>query len=417
MNVPNVGSRAAKPLIVTRVGHAIANAPRTADLSVAARHLSAPAAPSAAPSSAPPPPSSAAPVSSASPGGESAASSSSTAGEQASSSSPSSSSSSSSSWLRRTLYLASALGGGTALYVASSPDTSAAVQRSARLAYDELDARVRYFTEPSRTKLLPDLDSSVSPASAPRTLVIDLQDTLVHSSYSRATGWRVAKRPGAEAFLAYLASMYEIVVFTSALNTYADPILNKLDPTGYILHRLYRAETHFRAGVFVKDIEALNRDPARVVLVDKDEKCVAMQRSNAIVIPEWTGDPADTALLDLIPLLEGLVREDVADVREVLEPLKGKDVKDAVVEYRAQATVREQARSAAAGASLFGHAPVQPMEKQQGEIQPQPQQQEEGEGAAEGDEGSSATKGLWGAMPGRTKLFHSKVSQNPAEQK
>ena len=34
-----------------------------------------------------------------------------------------------------------------------------------------------------------------------RTLVIDLDDTLIHSDWTRGRGWRTFKRPGAEDFL------------------------------------------------------------------------------------------------------------------------------------------------------------------------------------------------------------------------
>lgn len=34
-----------------------------------------------------------------------------------------------------------------------------------------------------------------------RTLVLDLDDTLIHSDWTRGRGWRTFKRPGAEDFL------------------------------------------------------------------------------------------------------------------------------------------------------------------------------------------------------------------------
>lgn len=50
----------------------------------------------------------------------------------------------------------------------------------------------------------------------PYTLVIELDDLLVHSEWSRDQGWRTAKRPGIEEFLGYLSQFYEIVIFTEA---------------------------------------------------------------------------------------------------------------------------------------------------------------------------------------------------------
>ncbi|MCL7039978.1 hypothetical protein MKW94_005715, partial [Papaver nudicaule] len=78
-----------------------------------------------------------------------------------------------------------------------------------------LEEHVRGFTEPTSEKLLPDMH----PAEAPHvmTLVLDLNETLVHSDWKRERGWRTFKRPGVEAFLEHLAQFYEIVVFSDQL--------------------------------------------------------------------------------------------------------------------------------------------------------------------------------------------------------
>lgn len=39
-----------------------------------------------------------------------------------------------------------------------------------------------------------------------RTLVLDLDDTLIHSDWTRGRGWRTFKRPGAEDFLRQVTS-------------------------------------------------------------------------------------------------------------------------------------------------------------------------------------------------------------------
>lgn len=328
-----------------------------------------------------------------------------------------------STWVWRTIYLtAAAAGTGLAAQYAYDPTPIRQVGQS---LYDGMNSRMRFLTEPSREKLLPDVRPGAYGAmGTPRTLVIELENTLVYSSYSRATGWRVAKRPGAEAFLAYLASFYELVVFTGNMNSYADPILNKLDPNGYVQYRLYRPETTMQNGVHVKDISGLNRPLDRVVVIDKDEECVANQRENAIVVPEWKGDPSDTTLLDLIPLLEGIVREDVRDVRDVLRDIAGKPVSEAVTAYRAGAAARAEQAAYARPASLFGHAPAEVVAAQQDsadsgaavQAQENPTSQEdskdEGDGDAQQQENSSS---LWGALPGRTKLFNTKgISQTDA---
>jgi mitochondrial import inner membrane translocase subunit TIM50 len=67
-------------------------------------------------------------------------------------------------------------------------------------------------------------------------------------------GWRTAKRPGLNSLLAHLSRFYEIVLFTSAQVTYAGPIVDRIDPSGYIMYRLYRDATKFVNNHHVKVI-------------------------------------------------------------------------------------------------------------------------------------------------------------------
>lgn len=298
-----------------------------------------------------------------------------------------------STWFWRGVYVAAgaAIAGAVATYATDPMGTREYVSNLRA----DVDSRIRFFTEPSREKLLPDPAVPYPGAPSLRTLVIDLDKTLVYSSYSRQTGWRVAKRPGAEAFLAYMASFYEIVVFTSAMNAYADPILDKMDPAGYIAHRLYRGETHYQRGVHIKDLSHLNRELSRVVLIDCDEKHFALQPENAILVPEWSGDPSDTVLLDLIPFLEALIKDDVRDVREELAMLKGKKITQGVAEYKALTASRaEQNLAAARGGSLFGNVAA--------DAGAPP----EAAPPADATEQDGARGAVWGSLSTTSKLFH-----------
>ena len=112
------------------------------------------------------------------------------------------------------------------------------------------------FEEPVFEKLLP--DRLPEPASShPRsyTLVIDLDEFLVHHLWDRDTGrWRIAKRPGAELFLFYAAQLYELVVFSSMPQHEGDAIVKGLDRFGCITHALYRFATHHKRGTYLKVI-------------------------------------------------------------------------------------------------------------------------------------------------------------------
>ena len=112
-----------------------------------------------------------------------------------------------------------------------------------------LGATVDYYTEPAFPKLLPDPDPTIA---RPFTLVLGLEDVLVHSEWSREHGWRMAKRPGVDYFLRYLQQHYELVVFTNIPIAMAEPIIRKLDPYRIIMWPLFREATKFMDGGQVK---------------------------------------------------------------------------------------------------------------------------------------------------------------------
>ena len=74
------------------------------------------------------------------------------------------------------------------------------------------------------------------------TLVMDLDETLVHYEDNGVIG-QFYLRPYAQEFIDEMAKHYEVVVFTAALQDYADWIINRLDSNQNITHRLYRQHT------------------------------------------------------------------------------------------------------------------------------------------------------------------------------
>lgn len=114
----------------------------------------------------------------------------------------------------------------------------------ARLA-EQLD----YYNEPAFPKLLPSTDPAWE---RPYTLVLSLEDMLVHSEWSREHGWRMAKRPGVDYFLRYLSQYYELVIFTSVPSMIGHPILQKLDPYKIVMWPLFREATRYKKGEYIK---------------------------------------------------------------------------------------------------------------------------------------------------------------------
>lgn len=163
------------------------------------------------------------------------------------------------------------------------------------------------------------------------TLVLDLDETLVHSSFVKIPNYSfiipveieghihsiyVAKRPGVDVFLRSVSRRYEIVVFTASLAKYADPLLDALDPQGFCAWRLFRESCVLWNGQFVKDLSKLGRDLKKVIILDNSPASYAFQPENAIPIETWIDDVDDSELFELIPLLEALTHVD--DVPAVL---------------------------------------------------------------------------------------------------
>lgn len=112
-----------------------------------------------------------------------------------------------------------------------------------------LTGQLDYYNEPAFPKLLPDVDPSWE---RPYTLVLSLEDLLIHSEWTRENGWRLAKRPGVDYFLRYLSQYYELVIFTSVPSTFADPVIRKLDPFRIIMWPLFREATRYKDGKYIK---------------------------------------------------------------------------------------------------------------------------------------------------------------------
>lgn len=181
------------------------------------------------------------------------------------------------------------------------------------------------FNKPAFKTLLP--DPLPPPHQRPYTLVIDLEGLLVSSSWDRTAGWRTAKRPGVDYFLAYLSQFYEIVLFSSQPMYTAMPVAEKLDPfTAYLPYRLYRDSTRYVGGKVVKDLSYLNRDLSKVILLDTTPESSALQPENAIVIKPWEGKGGERGLVDLIPFLESIGIFSPPDVRPILKAYEGKDI-------------------------------------------------------------------------------------------
>mmetsp|Transcript_29872 Transcript_29872/g.83477 ORF Transcript_29872/g.83477 Transcript_29872/m.83477 type:complete len:293 (+) Transcript_29872:298-1176(+) len=169
-----------------------------------------------------------------------------------------------------------------------------------------------------------------------KTLVLDLDETLVHSSLAPHEATRmwdysvkvpmtdteytfyVFKRPYVDEFLRHVEQWFEVVIFTASLQGYADPVIDRLDVHGHLRKRYFRESCLDVQGNHVKDLARAGFDVRSTIIVDNSPVAYAHDVDNAIPIDHYfaKNDDADDELLRILPILYGL--QIVADVRSVL---------------------------------------------------------------------------------------------------
>jgi len=157
------------------------------------------------------------------------------------------------------------------------------------------------------------------PTNKKFTLVLDLDETLIAFKISSNLENKglLKFRPGLDYFLLKMRSLYEIVVFTSATQEYADPIEDSIEQEEkYFDARLYRHHTIIYENDFVKDISRIGRPMNSIIIVDNMPQNFRLQKENGIFIkPFWGDDIFDTALFSLADILEK-IHNQFSDVRQ-----------------------------------------------------------------------------------------------------
>ncbi|CAH1173886.1 unnamed protein product [Phaedon cochleariae] len=222
--------------------------------------------------------------------------------------------------------------GGTYIVIEfGKPDDASGIslwKRYLMKLWQQIEDFTVFIQEPSREKLLP--DPLMYPYyQPPYTLVLEFTDVLVHPDWTYKTGWRFKKRPGLDYLLENLVGFYEIVVFTAEPGMTIFPVIEALDPKNLISYKLVRDSTHFIDGHHVKNLDKLNRDLKKVIVIDWNSQSVQFHPDNHLNIPRWRGENEDEALIDLTSFLKTIALTEIDDVRDVLrfykqydEPLK-----------------------------------------------------------------------------------------------
>ena len=165
-----------------------------------------------------------------------------------------------------------------------------------------------------------------------KTLVLDLDETLVHSQFgpfdipsdvvinieieNEIHDIHVLVRPGVKEFLEKLSKRFEIIIFTASISKYAGPLLDILDKNKLCTYRLFREHCTLINTSFVKDLKKLGRDLKDVIIVDNSPMAYLLNSDNGLPILTWFEDKSDRELYKICPILEFLSL--VPDVRDYI---------------------------------------------------------------------------------------------------
>lgn len=167
-----------------------------------------------------------------------------------------------------------------------------------------------------------------------KCLILDLDETLVHSSFkylrqadfvipvdidNQLHNVYVIKRPGVDEFMKRVGEIYEVVIFTASVSRYGDPLLDSLDIHKSIHHRLFRDSCYNYQNNYIKNLSQIGRPLSDIIILDNSPASYLFHPQHAIPISSWFSDQHDNELPDIIPFLEDLAKENVEDIGLVLD--------------------------------------------------------------------------------------------------
>lgn len=197
---------------------------------------------------------------------------------------------------------------------------------------------MRGFNKIDFAPLIEERSQYLGPNNQKYTLLIDLDETLIHSDFNNVYEGEcdhllhftheneeitipLFVRPGLMDFLTFCMQYFEICIFTASRKEYADCILNFLDPANQIFkYRFYREDCiSIKGKIFIKDMNIFkNRFPEHMILIDNSLYSFANQLSNGILITSFYNNKNDMELANLQKYLKNIIDMD-KDVRKVNE--------------------------------------------------------------------------------------------------
>ena len=139
-----------------------------------------------------------------------------------------------------------------------------------------------------------------------KTLILNLDKTLVCYKYSLFNGFKIIQRPGLKHFINELSDYYEIIIYSNEDRTLIEYISSLIDKNNNkIRFKLGTECIKYVNGIPIKDLDYLNRDINNTILIDFDINNVSSShKNNTIILPCFEGDGKDRELFFIIPFLK-----------------------------------------------------------------------------------------------------------------
>ena len=139
---------------------------------------------------------------------------------------------------------------------------------------------------------------------------------MVHFKIKSSKGGTLRARPYLFGFLEEMGHYYELVIWTSATESYANSLIDAIEyEKKYFDYILYREHAIIIGDDFVKDLTRIGRGLDRIIIIDDMPQNYRLQKENGITIKPFLGDDyEDSALYELVPILKHIA-EDGIDTR------------------------------------------------------------------------------------------------------
>lgn len=114
----------------------------------------------------------------------------------------------------------------------------------------------------------------------------------------------------------YISKVYEVVVFTSSDKSYANAVLDYIDPDHTLIHHRFFREhcVAYAEDFYIKDLRILNRNLRNVIIVDNAPYAFGYQLDNGYPIIPFINSKKDRELKVLTEYLNNIAKiEDVRD--------------------------------------------------------------------------------------------------------